>query len=366
MTTNEITETLTEVREAVAVPPVDELAFQRLVGRERRRRTTGRVLVASAAAVVLAAGVGLAVQLDEPDQVSPAGTPEKPRVAFEAMAQPVPFLKDHVLQVRLPDGTTTDTGVRLEEVLALTEYGLVGVDNNSRLLLFPLRGDGRTGPDTEITEEPVQRAWLSKDGFRIGWVGTDNVLHLRELGTDHDYWTGQLLSQQTQLMALDGLHWIEDEGDRLSLRYPDASYEVHPVVDPVGVELAGDTLAVMSAEGVEIFSAVTGKETWPGGVGGGEGALSPDGRLYAAGYPQGDVESGASQIFELIDTTDGSMEAITLVDYDGVLDISWTGTNFLALVTHDGKYSVLECSPDALACEALIKPTTARLQLPSS
>lgn len=365
MTTNEITEALTEVRDAIVVPPVDELAFQRLVVREGRRRTTGRVLVASAAAVVLAAGVGLAVQLDAPDEAAPMGTPEKPRAAFDPMTQPVPFLQDRVLQLRMPDGTTVDTGERLEEVLGLTEHGLVTVDNDSGLVLFPVRAHG-TGPATEITDEPVQRAWLSKDGLRIGWVGIDNVLHLRELGTDHDYWTGELLSQQTQLMALDGLHWIEDEGDRLSLRYPDVSYEIHPVVDPVGVELAGGTLAVQSREGVEVFSALNGTESWPGGVGGGEGALSPDGRLYAAGYPQDSVESGASQIFELIDTADGSMETITLVDYDGVIDLSWTGTNFLALITLDGKNSVLECSAEALACEELIEPTTAVLQLPSS
>ena len=366
MTRSDITEALSEVRDSVDVPSIDQVAFQRLVVRERRRRTTGRVLVAGAAATVLAAGVGLAAQLDTRNDATPVAPPEDPVALLAPMQEPIPYLRDNMLQIRRPDHSTVDTGERVEEVLGLTERGVAAVDDDSRLLLFPLHNSGGIGPGAAVTDEPVQRAWLSKDRTRMGWVTRDNALHLRELGADHDYWTGQLLSQQTQLVALDGTHWIEDEGDRLSLRYPDESFEVLTSIDPESAELAGATLAVQSVEGVEFFSAADGSPIVPGGIGGGEGALSPTGSTYAAGYDQGSVESGASAVVEVIDTSDGSAEAITGVDYDGVLDVSWTGTNFLVLITRNGKNSVLECSADALACTELIQPTTDPLQLPSS
>ncbi len=366
MTTNGITETLTEIRDAVEVPTVDQVAFQRLVVRERRRRTTGRVLLASAAVVALTAGVGLAVQLDNRNDTAPAGQPEQSRAAFVPMKEPIPYLRDHMLQIRLPDGTTADTGEQLEEILGLTGQGVIAVGKDSELLLLPLRDDGQTGPVTPLIEGPVDRAWLSKDRTTIAWTDPADVVHVRELGADEDYWSGPISSPERELLAVDGDHWVEGDQDRLALRYVDVALDVQPVDGVSVVELAGSTLAVGGPEGVEMFSAVDGSPTWPGGVGGGEGALSPDGSAYAAGYVQSSVEQGASQIFEVIDAGDGTSEAITLVDYDGVLDLSWTGTNFLALVTHNGKNSVLECSAEALACEELIRPTTDPLLLPAS
>ena len=76
MSATEIRETLTEVRDAVAVPPVDRLAFARRVRAERRRRTAGRVLVAGAAASVVAVGASLwAVQSRDPQVLSPSRPP---------------------------------------------------------------------------------------------------------------------------------------------------------------------------------------------------------------------------------------------------------------------------------------------------
>ncbi len=366
MTTNEITETLTEVRDAVVVPPVDELAFQRLVVRERRRRTTGRVLVASAAAVVLAAGVGLAVQLDAPDAAPSVGTPEQDRAVYEPMSEPIPYLRSRELQVLLPDGSSVDAGVRAQEVLGLTDGGVVTFTFNSGLVVFPLRTDGTIGQGKALTDGTVQRAWLSKDRKTIGWVDLGNVVHLRQLGAEQDSWSGRLSSPQQELFAVDGDHWVEGDRDRLALRYVDVALDVKPVDGVSVVELAGQTLAVGGLEGVEFFSAVDGSPTYPGGIGGSHGALSPDGSRYAAGYPAHHVEHGASQILEVIDTSNGSMKAITGIDYDGVLDVSWTGDNFLALIIDEGKYSVVECSAEALACDELIEPTTAPLQLPSS
>ncbi len=229
-----------------------------------------------------------------------------------------------------------------------------------------MRSNGHTGPSSLITDGPVDRAWLSKDRTTIGWTGVDDVVHLRELGAVEDTWSGELSSQRTRLMAVDDDHWIEGDQDRLALRYADVDRAVQPVDGVSVVELAGPTLAVGGLEGVEFFSSADGSPIYPGGIGGGAGALSPDGTQYAAGYSQDVVEQGVFQVLEVIDAEDGSMEAISRVDYDGVLDVSWTGTNFLALITYDGEYSVLECSAEALACAELVQPTATPLRLPSS
>ena len=367
MTTNEITETLTEIRDAVVVPPVDQVAFQRLVVRERRRRTTGRVLLASAAASSLAAGVGLAVQLDAPDEASPMGTPEQ--VTSGDRADDASRSRTCVTA---PAGSATpmalsvDAGERLEEVLGLTEQGVVGSATTASWWCFrcaatadrprpPLiDGHPSSAPGCRRTGGPsvgsTSTTWCTCASSAP--TRTTGRVRLASRSSSCWPWTGTTGSRATRTCwpcaTSTGLVRRGAGGRRLGRR------------------ARGSTLAVGGREGVEIFSAVDGSPSWPGGIGGSKGALSPDGSAYAAGYPQEHVDSGASQILEVIRTSDGSTETITGVDYDGVLDISWTGTNFLALITIDGKESVLECSAEALACEERILPTDDTLQLPSS
>ena len=119
MTGSEIREALHEVGAATNAPPVDRVAFQRAVRRERGRRAAGR-------AGVLAAGVAAAAVLVAGWQVLPGGAPpgyrrvDRGRWYFAPRRCPV--------RMRRPcrGSRTASASARTNPVAARTSLSLIG------------------------------------------------------------------------------------------------------------------------------------------------------------------------------------------------------------------------------------------------
>ena len=369
MTSHDLAQTLSAVHDAVPVPPVDEVAFRARVREARRRRTATRTLTAAAAVAAIATGVGLVAPWSGTDpSADPAGPAGVDRSADPAAvpAEAFAYVLDGSVVTLTASGETVDTGIEAEEVLGVDDDQVVAIADESRVLVFPVDADGQLGPGRAVVDEPVQRAVLSKDHRRIAWVGLDDTLRLGDLGSSAVDITMPLLAEQTGLVAVDGNHWIEDEGDRLSLRYPNQSFEVVPVANPDSAELAGPVLAVQGAEGVELFDATDGSPRVTGGTGGAVGALAPDGSTYVTGTTDADVDRGMTPGLELLDAEDGSVRTVQGPDFAFVLDVSWTGSTFWALVSRSAGEALLECSAQTATCEVRVTVSPDAISLPSS
>ena len=373
MTDHDLTSTLTAVRDAVPVPPIDELAFRARVREARRRRTAVRAVTAAAAVAAVGAGLGLLAPWSgtgpSTDPAGPAGVDRSADPAAVEPGGPFAFLQAGTVMTLGPSGRPVDTGIEAEEVLGVDADRIVVVGDESRVLVFAVGADGELGPGRAVVDEPVQRAVLSKDHRRIAWIDLDDTLHVADLDSPRADVSVPLLAAQTRLVAVDGDHWVEDEGDRLSLRYPEQSFEVVPVSDPDFAELAGPVLAVQGAEGVEVFDATDGSPRVTGGTGGAVGALAPDGSAYVTGTTDADVDRGTPPGLELLDAEDGSVRTVggpgLDAGLDWVLDLSWTGPTFWALVTRDGGEALLECSAETATCEERVA-SEGGLALPTS
>ena len=268
---------------------------------------------------------------------------------------PFAYLRAGTVMTLGASGEPVDTGIEAEEVLGVDADQVVVVGDESRVLVFAFEADGGLGPGRAVVDEPVQRAALSKDHRRIAWIDLDDTLHVADLGSPRADVSVPLLAEQTRLVAVDGDHWVEDEGDRLSLRYPDQSFEVVPVSDPDSAELAGTVLAVQGARGRRDLRRHRRVARVTGGTGGAVGALAPDGSAYVTGTTDADVDRGTPPGLELLDAEDGSVRAVggpgLDAGLDWVLDVSWTGPTFWALVTRDAGEALLECSAETATCE---------------
>ncbi len=370
MTGHDLAQTLAAVHDAVPVPPIDDLAFRARVREARRRRTAVRAVTAAATVAAVGAGVGLLAPWPgsgpSTDPAGPAGVDRSADPAAVVPGERFAYVLDGSVVTLGTSGETVDTGIEAEEVLGVDDDQVVAIADESRVLVFPVDADGQLGPGRAVVDEPVQRAVLSKDHRRIAWVGLDDTLRLGDLGSSAVDITMPLLAEQTGLVAVDGNHWIEDEGDRLSLRYPNQSFEVVPVANPDSAELAGPVLAVQGAEGVELFDATDGSPRVTGGTGGAVGALAPDGSTYVTGTTDADVDRGMTPGLELLDAEDGSVRTVQGPDFAFVLDVSWTGSTFWALVSRDAGEALLECSAQTATCEARVTVSPGALTLPSS
>ena len=366
MTDHDLTNSLTAVHDAVPVPPIDELAFRARVREARRRRTGTRAVTAAAAVAAVGAGVGLLAPWSgtgpSADPAGPAGVDRSADPVAVPAGGPFAYLRAGSVMTLGASGRPVDTGIEAEEVLGVDADQVVVVGDESRVLVFARGADGELGPGRAVIDEPVQRAVLSKDHQRIAWVDLDDTLHVADLGSQRADVSVPLLAEQTRLIAVDGDHWVEDEGDRLSLRYPEQSFEIVPRTDPESAELAGPILAVQGARGVELFDVTDGSRV-TAGTGGAVGALAPDGSTYVTGTTDEDVDRGVTPGLQLLDA-DGAQRAVPGPDIDFVVDVSWTGPTFWALVSRDGGEALLECSP--AACEERIAPSRDTLALPSS
>jgi hypothetical protein len=371
MTSTEIRETLTEVGHAVEVPPVDALAFQARVRVERRRRTAGRsVLAGAAAAAVAVAAVAV---------TSTGGTDHRSTgVAGSPVASPplvlgtdvVPVLASGGLQMLLPQDASFRPGGTVEEVLGATDGGVVVIDRESRVLLVDARETSSSRPDRELADgEPVQRAWVDKTGEYLGFVDLDNRFHLRRVTGDRDLRPAQALGEQTQLSAVSETAWVELEGDRVTLRSPDASVEVAVHGVPLAAELGGDTLAVHTATGIEFYAAADGSRRF-GNQAGSTGSLSPDGASYAYARDDSGRDGGTRPGVFVTDTAAGDHEQgfTGYPDAATALALAWQDDNLFVVLASsaEGPGRVLyECSVAESACEERYDDPTGTLQVAS-
>ena len=363
MPSTEIRAALAEIQHAVEVPALDDLAFRARVRTERRRRYAGQALAAgtvAAAAAAVVAGFALSPHGPTPSghrvvqgpaaSTAPAPTPEGPAVVR----------LDGRLEVLQPGDGGYASDLRIQQVVGRTSAGdAVVIGDDALLWRVPLAADGEPGDPVPLADaRPVVNAWLDKAGTTVAFVTRDDLMHLRPLGADQDTETIPLLGQQTDLVATDGTAWIEDEGDRLSLRYPHESFEVRVAADPVGAELAGHTLAVLTTGGVEFHDAADGglrfaRADVP------SGALSPDGTAYAARVGDG---------LRVLDTTTGAVHELRGVGPDLVpTSMTWQDDDrFLVLAmstVRTGNLVLLDCSVARSACDERYDDPTGTLEI---
>jgi hypothetical protein len=371
MTVTEIRRALTEVRDAAPVPPVDRLAFERRVRAERRRRTTGRSLVAAAAAVVVGSAGLWAVQSQDraPSSLQPAAvdpTPTMPGLAVVALEGELTVID------RAGDGGYAP-GIVVEQVLGRVAGGVAIVRQSSpgsRVVVVPMKPDGELVRDTtrwtEYGGPVVTQAWLSADGTTITTQDVDGTVHLRDVGTTDDTVVAHLASG-SQAAGADAGRWVERVGDgTLRLHTADAAHDLDVAGSSAAVgrvEIAGGAVAVHTDGGVQLFSAEDGSRL---AVDSGDavGALSRDGRLYAA------AASGTASVTEL-----GSGAVIHLRGLDGApvdasVAVRWQDEDrFLVVGTdavHTGNRILWDCSYALARCTERYDDPTGTLQLPTS
>lgn len=287
MTGTQISEALHAVADATAAPGPDRVAFQRLVRRERRHRTAGRVGLtvglAAAAAVVVATTVVPFVR--DGGAVDPAPAPGETTTVDLQM--PVFLLLDGRLTALDPQGALHDLGLRVEEVIGYTSESVYAVGDDSGIVRFDVH-HGDEGPASPWEFErvdsgidgPVQSARLSADGRWIGWVDLEERLHVTDLkaGTTAEpvrlRGSGYLvdLAQGTGAALV-----VDDRG--LVLLTEDGSLEL-PGGSPEATA-SRDRVAVPAGSGTVVHDVVRGRAVAVGEVPG-FGRLSPYGELVAS------------------------------------------------------------------------------------
>jgi hypothetical protein len=365
MNDTEIREALSAVGDAVEVPVPDAVGFGARVRAERRRRGAGRAAVvavaAAAAGVVVALGVGGIGGADDPDR---RGDSASPPVA--APGGDLPVRLDGRLALVRGDGTVQRSGLRVEEVVGRTAEGVVVVDDDSVVLVVPLGRDGGFGRPRELLGEPVQQVLLDKSGLVMAFVDLDETLHVREVGAGSDLFTHDLGKNSQRLLAVDGTRWLQALGSR-SLSLHDGS-DAGTVVDVAfgfsDAELAGQTLAVVTDDGVELFESWNGAQRF-GSLGAEVGSLSPDGTAVATVTGIDSIDRGMSDEAWLIDAFSG--ELATLSGYDGgpAIDVAWVDDDEFAVHAGAGQDELWVCSTETRSCGLRLSAEVNALRLPT-
>lgn len=370
MTNTEIHEALEAVGQAVAVPPVDRVAFQARVRVVRRRRAATRVVLAGAAAAVLAGGVVLAHGGTD-DTVE-----DRPPVADQgedANGVPTPVrrvvvLEEGRIQVLMPDGASYDKGVQAEGLLGTGAAGAVYLDRDSRLMLLPVRASGEPGTPRPLAHgQEVREARLAADGTTYGWVDLQGTLHLGRVGSEVDHVQVQVASGRTRLLAVADDSFVTDDDGTLRLRDGSGAQRVTTGFPATGADLGGSTLAVQTGDGVELFEAATGAHRF-GSLGDLQGALSPDGTHYVTAPDQEQRDQATPNRIELIDTDRGLLSEIEGVPADAaVLDLTWQDDDrFLvlgAVPQRTGNRVLWDCSVAAGSCTERLDDPSGTLQI---
>ena len=309
MTHTEIREALLDVREGIEVPVPDPVAFRSRVRAARRRRAGGRALAAASVAALVAGAVTWTARPagDGPTGGAahlPAVRPPQPASA----PQLFPMALDGRLSINLPDGSGFGARVGVQEVLGDGPAGVVVVGHDRHLLLVPLAADGQPLDPVDLGHAArMERAWLDKAGETVGFVTLgDDQLHLRSVASGADLVPAATLAPGEGLLGVDGTRWLSGDagGARVTLHDGARSTDLTAGSDVLGAQLAGDTVAVTTVDGVEFFDASSGR-TLGHADGLGTGSLSPDGRLYAAAPSVQELQAGAAPDWYLVDARTG-------------------------------------------------------------
>ena len=375
MSTNKITEALDAVQHAIEPPTIDRLEIQRRARLARRRRVSGRAAIAGVAAAAVVTG-GFGVQQWRSDPGGKPGIATQPRGEYVAMNNRVPLVIERSLVILEPDNSVTQTDVETEEVLGSTDDGVYVIADESRIVFFPWTKAGVGSGIGLAADKPVQRAWLAKGGELLTWQQKDGRLAGSVLPGNFINSVGAfdpIRSDQPEegVLAADDGGFVTSRGGEVVWHLFDTTEVLDAQAKPRSAEVANGTIALESIEGVQFFDT-DGSAVSAGGVGGSVGALSPDGETYASGVELGDIEEGASPLVTLHDvhsgeTTDVQLpkalngEALT----SGASQMTWTGANFLVVLTGGDLSAVAECSPTSATCTVRYEAKRDQVQLPT-
>jgi hypothetical protein len=347
MTTVEIRAALTEVRDAVEVPPVDEVAFRARVRAERRRQRGGRVLVAAAAAVVLAAGavgVGRLAGAHVNRDVPPAsGSPaETARVS-----ETVWFVRDGRLVSLDPSGRVHDLRLRAEGVLGYTSERVYAVDAESRVVVL---GRDRDREDSPVPGA-VQSAALSGDGRYLAWLDLRDTVTVYDLKAEQEaFHVDAPHSGYVAAVGADGVLVAADRGLVLHTAAGEVMVPTDDGGDPWGAQLAGGRVLVAGPAGESsVYDVRAGAARQIAVLDGGSGALAPDGATAAT------IDT-APDDSAVVNVWDGQ-DAEPLRGLDGVPEqVRFADEGTLLVQTSGGSAALWACSTSDRTCGALPVP----------
>jgi hypothetical protein len=363
--TTEIRDALTAVRDAVHVPPVDDLRFRELVRSERRRRTGGRVLAGLAAATVVGVvGTLVVTGADDDRRADVADTPGS--AAFTAS---IPVSIDDRLALVTADGSVLRSGVRVEDVVGTTSQGVVVVGRDSHVRLVPVDGSGERatfGEPRDLVGAPVQSAHLDKQGLFLGFVDLGDTLHLREVGAETDYESSPV-EPTDRVLSIDGGRWMTDsESEGLVLHDHGSSTQIGPAFPAITAELADITVAVGTSDGVEVFEPSDGTPRFGGSLGGEVSSLAPGGGLVATATGAEQSDQGMSVEVWLLDAFTGEQAPMRGFDGGPARDIAWVDDDEFAVLAGIGEDELWVCSADQRRCELRLSRPANALRLPTS
>ncbi|WP_182524563.1 hypothetical protein [Nocardioides dongkuii] len=337
MSTTEIRETLSAVRDAVAPPPPDHLAVRARARAERRRRASFRSAVAlsgAAAAAVAAVGVVGLVRDAPPRATAPAAGP---------VAEPA-AVTGFVLDGRLVVGGSGGyerTQHPARTVLGVLDGTLAFLDPRGGLFGVPVTDRGAVGEVRRLLPGVVDRSWYD--------AGT-GTLTVQERGGSVRTWAGGAAAwvpwdrqSDADLYLVRDTTWVESDADGLTLRGPGLTRRLGAGGGVLDGDLAGTALALATTEGLRFLDTRTGRRT---GRQPGEwaGRLTPDGLRYV-GVTDGGVY--------LLDPVSGEREPMSGPDHlDG---LTWTSEDTAVGRERrpDGSAVLWECRVDRRGCQEL-------------
>ncbi len=222
MSITEIRTALHVVHDAVEVPPVDRLEFQRRVRSARRRRTTGRVLAGTAAAVAVATGVALMGDVtrsgDRPMDGGIAGDPG----ATGRVSESIYFSRAGRLTALDPLGRVHDLGIPVRAIVGWTSERVYAIDAEGMLVIRAVTyadeaSAASYAPDSSPARGPVLSAALSDDGRYLAWQDMDRTVRRYNLEADR---------QDLVLPAEEGVSVVSVSAEGVLLA-GDARLEIH-------------------------------------------------------------------------------------------------------------------------------------------
>ncbi|HEU5039100.1 MAG TPA: hypothetical protein VFT70_18985 [Nocardioides sp.] len=359
MTTTEIRAALTEVRAAVEVPPVDDVAFRARVRTERRRQRGGRVLTASAAAVVLAAGAVGVAQLVGAETGRDVPVASGRTAEAGAVAETVWFVRDGRLTALDPSGQVHDLGLPSEGVVGYTAERVYAVDAESHVVVRGRQQDpDRPGRDTAYppAESPVpgavQSVALSGDGRYLAWMDLGHTVTVYDLEAEGvDFRVDVPRNSYVAAVSADGVLVSEDvdlvlhtaTGEELAVPTQEAG-------DNWGAQAGGGRVLVAGPTGESsVYDLQTGVARRIAVVGGGSGALAQDGTTVAT------IET-APDDSAVVNLWDGRSTQ-PLRGLDGVpQQVRFAGEDTLLVQTRGGSATLWACATDSRTCGALPVP----------
>lgn len=321
MTDTTMRESLTEIYDAVPVPPVDQDAFGARVRRARRRRHGLQAVVAAGAvAAAVAASAVVPGLLDRSAPRTVAGAPDPG----------VPIVLSGHVQLLASDGSLTDTGLSGSPIGRLRGQQIV-LDGGR---LLGLHDSPVVDHVVAAFVDPTGATYQTSDGL-ITFTGRRG----QPSATDE----GRLLAA--------GEHaYVVDAGP--AVVFHDAA-GLHPVSlgsdgtssTPTNVEVGGRTVVVVAGGGVQVFDTDGTRRS--GFLGGVTGALSADGATYAFAPSAHEKALGMASGLAFYDTVTAEQHRIPLAG--PAVDLAWIDGHLYVVTEQGSARTLLECGPRA--CE---------------